>query len=254
MTSFFLRAFGRARAASLWDSQATIREELFSVERLEDHGRSLAATQSITPNHTRGFPLQRRLADNGATLLGAYRSMLASIDDGRAITPAAEWLIDNYYLVERQIRDIRSDLPSGYYRQLPKLAAGPFAGYPRIFGIAWAFVAHTDSAFDLEILRHYLRAYQQVQPLTIGELWAVSVTLRIILIENLGRLARQIVDNRASRQEADSLADRLLGIGRRAMEPVSEILGARGKERSPRPSPFSSCIGCATRTLRLARP
>jgi cyclic beta-1,2-glucan synthetase len=67
-------------------------------------------------------------------------------------TPAAEWLVDNYHLVEEQIREVRDDLPPGYYRQLPKLAGGPFAGYPRVLGIAWAFVAHTDSRFDPELL------------------------------------------------------------------------------------------------------
>ena len=145
-------------------------------------------------------------------------------DEGRTITPAAEWLIDNYHLVEKQIREIRADLPAGYYNQLPKLADGPFAGYPRVFGVAWAFVAHADSRFDAEMLCRYVRAYQQVQPLTIGELWAVSITLRIVLIENLRRLAGRIVDSFTARQEADRLADRLLGSGSRAPEPAPAIL------------------------------
>jgi cyclic beta-1,2-glucan synthetase len=113
--------------------------------------------------------------------------------------------------VEEQIREIREDLPPGYYRQLPKLASGPFAGYPRVFGIAWAFVAHTDSHFDPEMLRRFVRAYQTVQPLTIGELWAVAITLRIVLVENLRRLAVQITDAHEMRAEADKLADHLLG-------------------------------------------
>jgi cyclic beta-1,2-glucan synthetase len=110
-------------------------------------------------------------------------------------------------LVEAQIREVRDDLPPGYYRQLPKLADGPFAGYPRVFSIAWAFVAHTDSHFDPETLRRYIVAYQSVQPLTIGELWAVPITLRIVLIENLRRLADQITAAHAARSEADALAD-----------------------------------------------
>jgi cyclic beta-1,2-glucan synthetase len=84
-----------------------------------------------------------------------------SIDTGHAITPAAEWLVDNYYLVEREIREIRAALPPGYYRQLPKLVEGPFTGYPRVFGVAWAFVAHTDSHFDTELLCRFVRAYQE---------------------------------------------------------------------------------------------
>ncbi len=216
--------FRTLRSASPWDSQRPIREELFSVDRLEEHARSLAVAQPVTPRPIKGHPLAGRLADNGVVLLSAYRSMAKTIELGRAITPAAEWLVDNYHLVEKQIREIRSDLPPGYYRQLPKLATGPFVGYPRVFGMAWAFVAHTDSRFDAGMLLRYVRAYQEVNPLTIGELWAVSITLRIVLIENLRRLAEQIVQNRVARQQADGLADRLLGTGGHAAEPVPVVL------------------------------
>ena len=156
LRSFVRRALGRAPSASLWDNRESIREELFSVERLEEHARSLAVVQLVTPKPTKGHPLMSRLADNAAVLLDAHRTIAKAIDEGHAITPAAEWLIDNYHLVERQIREIRSDLPAGYYRQLPKLADGPFAGYPRVFGVAWAFVAHTDSRFDPEMLCRYV--------------------------------------------------------------------------------------------------
>jgi cyclic beta-1,2-glucan synthetase len=209
---------------SLWDNREPVREELFGTERLEEHGRSLAVAQTVTRKPGKGRPLTARLADNGVALLAAYRSMAKVIEKGRAITPAAEWLIDNYHLVEKHIRQIRSDLPPGYYRQLPKLATGPFAGYPRVFGLAWAFVAHTDSRFDSEMLLHYVRAYQEVQPLTIGELWAVSITLRIVLIENLRRVSEQIAYNHTARQQADDLADRLLGTGGRSAEPVPVVL------------------------------
>ena len=97
-------------------------------------------------------------------------------------------------------------------------------GYPRVFGLAWAFVAHTDSRFEPETLRRFVRAYQRVQPLTIGELWAVAITLRIVLVENLRRLAERIVHGRAARQEADTLADSLLGLGGRAAEPAATAL------------------------------
>ena len=113
-------------------------------------------------------------------------------------------MLDNYHVIEEQIREIREDLPPGFYRQLPKLAEGPFAGFPRVFGIAWAFVAHTDSRFDPEFLRRFVHAYQTVEPLTIGELWAVAITLRIVLVENLRRVAQRIVVSRAARQEADA--------------------------------------------------
>ena len=152
-----------------------------------------------------------RLADNAAFLLRANRAMARTAADGHHATPAAEWLADNYHLVDMQIREIGVDLPPGYYAQLPKLAAGPFAGLPRVFGAVWSLVAHTDSHLDPEALRRYLLAYQSVQPLTIGELWAVPITLRIVLIENLRRIAELVVDDAAARQAADDLAERMQG-------------------------------------------
>ncbi len=207
-----------------WDDAAPIRSELFSVERLEEHARALASAQMVALRERKGEPLSRRLADNETMLVTAYRAIASEVEVGAAITPAAEWLIDNFHLVEKQIREIRADLPDGYYRQLPKLIDGPFARYPRVFGIAWAFVAHTDSLFDPEVLRRFLRAYQEVQPLTIGEIWAVAITLRIVLVENLRRIAKRVMDSQAGRRDANNLADRLLGVAGRRAEPADHVL------------------------------
>jgi cyclic beta-1,2-glucan synthetase len=204
---------------SPWDNDEILRAELFSSERLEQHAASLAAAQQVTRKRSMRRSLNARLKENESVLLAAYRTIGAAADEGRSITPAAEWLLDNYHLVEEQIREIRADLPPGFYRQLPRLADGPFAGFPRVFGMAWAVIAHSDSRFDLESLRLFVRAYQRVQPLTIGELWAVAITLRIVLVENLRRAASRIVSSRAARQDADAVADRLLGVNGYALEP-----------------------------------
>src|SRR5687767_7513443 len=226
LISSIRRVFGRAPPLSPWDSPKPVREELFSLARLEEHARSLALAQRVALKPIKGYPLAGRLADNAAALLNAYRVNAKAIDEGRTITPAAEWLVDNYHLVEKQVREVRSDLPPGYYRQLPKLAEGPFAGYPRVFGVAWAFVAHTDSRFDPEALCRFVLAYQQTQPLTIGELWAVAITLRIVLVENLRRLADQMTAGRAARAEADELANRLLAPGGGSDASVETTLSA----------------------------
>ena len=182
------------------------------MERLEQHGESLAAAQTVTQART-GRPIRRRVADNGRVLLGAYRALAEAIKDEGSITPAAEWLVDNFHIVEEQLREIRDDLPPHYYRELPKLADGPLEGYPRVLGLTWAYVAHTDSRFDPDSLRRLVVAYQRVQPLTLGELWAVAISLRILLVENLRRVAEQIVASREARERADELADGLLGLG-----------------------------------------
>ncbi|WP_264298872.1 GH36-type glycosyl hydrolase domain-containing protein [Pseudooceanicola spongiae] len=208
------RFFTGSEGTTPWSDIAPVRAELFGFERLEQHAISLAAAQSITARPLRVPSLHRRLDHNAAALLAAWRASGREVAEGRPVVPAAEWLLDNYHLVEAQIREIRTDLPPGYYRLLPKLAAGPFAGYPRVFGLVWAFVAHTDSHFTAVALRRFLQAYQSVQPLTIGELWAVAITLRIVMVENLCRLSNQIIVGRTMRQEADALADLVLMPGR----------------------------------------
>jgi cyclic beta-1,2-glucan glucanotransferase len=227
-----LRAFGQPSRASPWNSEELLREELFSVERLEQHGRSLAAAQPVSAGRMRGRSLTARLGDNARVLLAAYRDIATAVHAGRPITPAAEWLLDNYHVIEEQIREIRVDLPPGFYRQLPKFADGPFAGYPRVFTVAWAFVAHTDSRFDPETLRRFVRAYQSVQPLTIGELWAVAITLRVVLVENMRRAAQRIVSSRIARQQADVIADRLLGVNDQMADPDA-LVRAQGDAGVP---------------------
>jgi cyclic beta-1,2-glucan synthetase len=212
-----------------------IRAELFSLERLEQHAESLAAAQLVTNEMSRGRPLIPRVLKNGRVLLSSYRAIARAIQGEHEITPAAEWLVDNFHIVDEQLREIKDDLPAGYYRKLPKLASGHLEGYPRVFGVAWAFVAHTDSRFDPEALRRFVAAYQRVQPLTIGELWAVAITLRVVLVENLRRMAERIVSSRAARHEADVLADSLLGSGgQSAILPALERL-----EKAPLKTAFA---------------
>ena len=225
MKPLITRLFSLHARCSQPPTEDLIRSELFGIERLEQHAESLAAAQHVTADPNRGRRLDRRLKDNGRALLGAYRGVEKAVREERHITPADEWLLDNFFVAQEQIRQVRDDLPRGFYRGLPKLADGPLQGYPRVFGIAWAFVAHTDSRVDREMLIRFVAAYQRVQPLNIGELWAVAIALRIVLIENLRRAADEIVNARAARAEADTLADELLGVGgREALSPKTALV------------------------------
>ncbi|MCC5973015.1 MAG: glycosyl transferase [Rubellimicrobium sp.] len=197
-------------ARGLWEDDAPIRADLFGTERLEHHAISLAGAQPVARRARRVPPLHARVRDNSGFLLSAYQTCSKALLRGQPITPATEWLLDNYHLVERQLEQITRDLPPGYYRQLPKLASGPFEGYPRVLGMAWAYVAHTDSLLSGPVLARFVRAYQTVDPLTIGELWAIAITLRIVLIENMRRLAAQIIAAQEVRKAADDLVDRAL--------------------------------------------
>ena len=183
-----------------------IRFELFSNERLAQHAVSLAKTQkaSVRPD---GLKLMPRVRENSRVLFEAYQAIGKTARERRAITPAAEWLLDNFHVIEEQVNDINLHLPEKFYKQLPKLSDGFLAGYPRVYGIAWALVAHTDSRFSAEQMALFIRAYQDIQPLSIGELWALPITLRIVMIENLRRLALRIMRSQAGRQWADEFID-----------------------------------------------
>jgi cyclic beta-1,2-glucan synthetase len=211
-------------ATSPTGSEEPIRGELFSIERLEERAEELAGEHRVTASPRDGLPLGPRLVDNERVLLQCHRAIAAAIGEERAVTPAAEWLVDNFHVVKEQLREIREDLPVGFYRELPKLEEGRLAGYPRVYGLAWEFVAHTDSRLEPETLRRFVRAYQRRQSLTMGEIWAVAIALRVALVENLRRLAEQIVHRRADRGDADALADALLGVSGLPVESPQRVL------------------------------
>ncbi len=201
-----------------------IRAELFGIERLEQHAESLAAAERATERLTRGRSLLSRVRENERALLDGYRDVVEAVSAKSEITLAEEWFLDNFHVVDEQLREIRDHLPESYYRRLPKIAAGHLVGTPRVYGLAWAYVAHTDSRFELETLGRFVRAYQRVQPLGIGELWAVPIHLRMALVENLRRLSQLIRGSRRARAQADELADRLLGLSGRSVESVEAVL------------------------------
>src|SRR5918993_2564157 len=188
--------FGGAGRVKTAPDEEPIRGELYSLERLEQYAAVLAAEHRTAEKSRRGRRLLPRVEENRRRLVAVYRALADAIRNNRAISPAAEWLVDNFHIVEEQLREIREDLPRGFYHELPKLKMGALAGYPRIYSVALSLIAHTDSRLDTETLRQFVRAYQRVAPLTIGEVWAVAITLRLALVENLRLLATRIVRSR----------------------------------------------------------
>ena len=224
-----------AEALALLDAdrgpiEAPIRSEIFGVARFEQHGRSLAAVHEAKADasSTEFFP---RLQENIAVLREAHRyigQQARSVE----VDPAGEWLLDNFHVVVAQIKEIHDGLPRRYFRDLPVLVDAHLAGLPRVYGVAWAFVAHTDSAFDETLLAQFLTAYQNIRPLNFGELWALPTTLRVVLIENLRRLSEGVATAMAARQVADLWCERLEKNGSTDVDGLFEIMRARGVERA----------------------
>ncbi len=215
MKEYFRRHFRKSQFLKKQFShfEDPVRSEVFSISRLESQAASLAESHKLLKAPRRGLNLAQRIYENSLVLEKSYEQVVQAVDEWQAITPAAEWLIDNFHIVRAQLKDINDHLPPEYYRELPKLAEGQHQGLPRVYAIMWHYVSHTDSHFEPEALRRFLLAYQTTQPLTIGELWAVPITLRVVMIENLRRLAVRIVGSQTARKAADRIADEVLGLG-----------------------------------------
>ena len=189
------------------ESDPPLHAELFSVEQLARHARTLAAGHRVMPQAHANRLLAR--LDENELALRAYNQATRSVPPTRRITPAAEWLLDNFYLLEEQIHLARRHLPRGYSRELPRLSTGPSAGLPRVYDIVLELITHVDAQIEAEPLRAFIAAYQTSTSLKLGELWAIPVMLRLGLIENLQRVIRRLTVAREDRDLAGQWVDRL---------------------------------------------
>ena len=226
------RLRGNALAQQYAGDELPLRSELFSSDQMEQHGKTLAGS------HTLGLgrapdQLLPRLAENEGVLIGVRNLLTEAIKADRRITPAGEWLLDNFYLIEEQIRTAKRHLPKGYSRGLPRLLNGPSAGLPRVYDIALETISHGDGRVDPESLSSFVAAYQTVTTLTLGELWAIPIMLRLALIENLRRVGARIARDRTDRNRADYWADRMTEMAEK--DPKSLILVIADMARSSPP-------------------
>jgi cyclic beta-1,2-glucan synthetase len=198
---------GRPRTAQLRPiglDSSPLHGELLGVDRLEERARVLAAGYTLARNPRPGSRrLLRRLTDDARVLRQGYRGLADDVRRGAAIPPAAEWLLDNFHLIEGEIREIRHHLPTRYYLELPKLATRELSGTARVYAMAVEILRYSDARLDLDRLVRFMNAYQTVAPLSIGELWAWPSMLKLALIEHVRRLSEELLESRAARLEAD---------------------------------------------------
>jgi len=198
----------RARLEQLWRRRGSnpadrpFRDEWLGAERLEDRAQTLAARFTVDPR-ARARSVLPRFEENVRVLGVAYRTLAADVRAGRFVTSASEWLLDNFHLVSAQVADVRRNLPQTYYRQLPPLASPEHRGRARIYALAVELVRHSDGRFERHELAAFLTSYQRIAPLTIGELWAWPSMVTLALVENLRRLADEILRSRRARAIAD---------------------------------------------------
>ena len=227
-------------------AEEPFRSELFSSEQMDRHGRTVARSHKLQ----KGKPvdkLLKRLEDNEQTLLEVRNLLVDSLKTGKTITPGAEWLLDNFYLVEEQVVIARKHLPKGYSEALPYLAEGNSAGMPRVYDIVLEIISHSDGRVDVTSLTSFIANYQTHTILTLGELWAIPIMLRLAVIENLRRVSGKIALDMIDHNLADFWADKMITTVKE--EPGNLILVIADMARS-KPVLDSHFVACFTRKLQ----
>lgn len=226
----------RSEHSNLKDTEL-LRSELFSIEQLKRHAIKLAAQHRLDsdPGDDKLLP---RLSENEKVLLSAYDVVTAAGIPGQRVVAAEAWLLDNFYLIEQQIELARTHLPQGYSKQLPRLAGGTSAGFPRIYDLALELISHMDGRVDLDNATHIIAAYQTVEPLKLGELWAFPIMLQLALLENLRRVALHIAHRREELDAAVKWADRMLATSEHEPKLLIQLLADFANADVPLTAPF----------------
>ena len=207
--------------------------------QLQEHARRLANDHQVDPKPLRNIKLLKRL-DWG---LGWIQQVCLDLSEAsrlkQSVPPITEWLLDNEYILESNTRDVRLNMPRHFYRKLPALASKPDQGLPRIYGLARELASHTDLRLDQENILAFIEAYQSVQQLSIGELWAVPQMLRTVLIEGIQQFAGQALLELREREIANFWANRLITANRRDPNQLFSIMSELTETQSS-PSPYFS--------------
>ena len=217
-------------------AEPPLRAELFSIEQLERHAQAMAAHHKIVVTQADNL-LLARLQEN-EQVLKDYNGASLATDQSRQVTPASEWLLDNFYLIEEQIQIARRHLPRMYNRELPRLSNGASAGLPRVYDIVLELISHVDGQIDAGPLTAFVAAYQTGAALKLGELWAVPIMLRLALIENLRRITARLMTAREERARADLWVDRLQEMAEKDPSHLVVVVADMAESDLPLTSPF----------------
>jgi cyclic beta-1,2-glucan synthetase len=205
-----MRAFFQVSDTKLtYLNEEPMREELFSSDQMEHFSKTLATRHKVSAKPAKDH-LLKRLADNENTLQEVRKLLTDSIKKNYQVTPAGEWLIDNFYLIEQHILIAKTHFPKNYSEDLPQLLNGISSGITRSYDIVLQIISHSDGRINIESLDRFVTAYQTITNLKLGELWSIPIMLRLALIENIRRISARIAIDKVDRNLADYWAEKMI--------------------------------------------
>ncbi len=187
-----------------------VKDTALGYEELQKHAAQIARNHPVGKSKSLNW-LVRRLSDNFTLIAGVYRILNKDAEDSYSAAPAAEWLMDNFYIIEEQVKIIKRNLSRGRYSRLPVLTKGYYKGYPRVYAIALEIIAHSNGTIDEKTITSFIQSYQSQVLLSMGELWAIPLMLRIALIESICNTCQAIRTSRNEWYRAEGLV-RQIGI------------------------------------------
>ncbi|MFZ5353021.1 MAG: glucoamylase family protein, partial [Bacillota bacterium] len=222
------------------NEEQEITDVILNAEELERHAVDIAKKHVIAKSSRASFSLEDRMNRNFKLITSVYLSLNDYVKESKRVTPASEWLLDNFYIIEEQVKEIRQNLSKKYYMQLPRLKSGILRGYPRVYAIALEMVSHTDGRFDDKALISFISAYQTQSLLSSGELWAIPLMVRMALIEHIKYICDKIMLSQQQWCKAEKLAfdllqkrggspEELLSIAKESMRGMEKITPSFGE-------------------------
>lgn len=218
-------------------SEDPFRSELYSNAQMKEHGVRVAK-KHVVMKGAQPDKVLKRLDDNEEAILNVHNILVESVKEKMAIAPASEWFLDNFYLIKEQITLARKHLPKKYSQTLPILAKGKSAGLPRVYDIALEIIAHNDGRVDVANVTSFINAYQTITKLTMGELWAIPIMLRLGIIENIRRIASHIAVDRIDKNNAAYWTEQFLQTAQKKTSDVIIVLAEMSKTRIKLSSAF----------------
>jgi cyclic beta-1,2-glucan synthetase len=181
----------------------------FNIHFLKESAISLAKIHKVSPTSHKSIPIKPILEESKKILTETYRALSKHVKSEKEISPASEWLMDNFYIIQEQIVQIGIDFPKAYQKNIPILTIGEHKGLPRVYEIVLNMLTHTDNVLNNEVTVEYIRSYQEEKTLLLGELWAIPIMIRLFLIQILAEKAARILERKHIKSEVETFVRKI---------------------------------------------